>query len=182
MEGNIVTKFVSMLAAVFIAVMLAASPASAKDATGAVAAPSGSTFSAANQVAAVKAVSLCRKGVTAATVTVAADGARADFKFRCSQVRAAAATSTTSSTTTTVPPEFPKEVPIDSITDPRVQNWAQMNANGNTTVVEVALGVYADKGHQTTIGPVSQYTSVYGVCADVEAFKAQGHSVGDTCW
>jgi hypothetical protein len=57
-------------------------------------------------------------------------------------------------TTTTMPPEYPKEVPIDSIEDTRVRDFAQQYANGNTTVIEVAPGVYANKGHQP-LGPMS---------------------------
>jgi hypothetical protein len=91
------------------------------------------------------------------------------------------ATTTTVAPTTTAPPEFPKEVPIDSIEDSRVRNRAQEFAGGNTTVVELAPGVYADKGH-APLGPASQYSSFYGLCADTSAYRSAGHSGGGECW
>lgn len=92
-----------------------------------------------------------------------------------------ATTTTEGSTTTTTRPEFPREVPIASITDSRIRKWATMSNKNATVVVEVAAGVYADRGQSPDVGTVDDYGGVYGLCADVKPFATQHHA-GYTCW
>jgi hypothetical protein len=81
-------------------------------------------------------------------------------------------------TTTTVPPEWPKEVPMASI-DSRFQFFLGAES-GKTVAVELAPGVYAERG----VGPLGtreDYAGYVGLCADVQQYSAV-YPGGHTCW
>src|SRR4051812_17759167 len=56
----------------------------------------------------------------------------------------AAAPLTAATTTTAAPSPYPREIPIDGIQDQRIRDSLQRS--GATTAVELAPGVYAEKG------------------------------------
>jgi hypothetical protein len=92
-----------------------------------------------------------------------------------------AATTTTApaATTTTAPSPYPREIPIDQIKDQRIRGDFQMH--GAATAVELAPGVYAEKG-QGPVGPADRYTTVVGLCADVNAYEQVHGQRGHSCW
>jgi hypothetical protein len=109
------------------------------------------------------------------------DQRESDLDEREQELENATTTTVAPATTAALPTEFPREVPIDAISDPRAR--AALQAGGPvTSAVEVFPGVYANKG-SAPIGPVTQYKSVYGLCSDVEAFRAQqGTQFSLSCW
>jgi hypothetical protein len=89
------------------------------------------------------------------------------------------ALSAPTATTTTAPSPNPREIPIDSIQDQRIRNYFQMN--GASTAVELAPGVYAEKG-QGPVGNAKLYTSIVGLCADVNAYQQAHGPHSNSCW
>jgi hypothetical protein len=82
-------------------------------------------------------------------------------------------------TTTSAPSASPREIPVDQIQDQRIRNNLQML--GQATAVELAPGVYAEKG-QGPVGPADRYTTIIGLCADVNAYEQVHGQRGHTCW
>src|SRR5437762_644088 len=64
-------------------------------------------------------------------------------------LRAAGTTTAAASTTTTAPSPYPREIPIDQIQDQRIRGDFQMH--GAATAVELAPGVYAEKGQAPVV-------------------------------
>jgi hypothetical protein len=91
----------------------------------------------------------------------------------------ATTTTTAAVTSTTAPSPYPREIPVDSIQDQRIRGHFQMN--GASTAVELAPGVYAEKG-QGPVGPANRYTSIVGLCSDVNAYEQAHGPRGHTCW
>jgi hypothetical protein len=75
--------------------------------------------------------------------------------------------------------EYPKEVPIKSI-DRRIASWLGAE-RGKTVAVQLAPGVYAERGSYSDLGTLDDYTSYAGLCADVKRYH-QTHTGGYTCW
>jgi hypothetical protein len=92
---------------------------------------------------------------------------------------AASTTGNDPSPTTTPKPEYPKEVPISSL-DNRFALWLG-SEQGKTVAVQLAPGVYAERGLSPDLGTLEDYTSYVGLCADVNRyFKV--HPGGHACW
>jgi hypothetical protein len=94
-------------------------------------------------------------------------------------LRAAGTTTAAAATTTTAPSPNPREIPIDQIQDQRIRDDFQMH--GAATAVELAPGVYAEKG-QAPVGNADRYTTIVGLCADVNAYEQVHGQRGHTCW
>jgi len=77
------------------------------------------------------------------------------------------------------PSEYPKEVPIKSI-DRRIASWLGSD-RGKTVAVQLAPGVYAERGSYPDLGTLEDYTAYAGLCADVKRYS-QKHPGGYTCW
>jgi hypothetical protein len=88
-------------------------------------------------------------------------------------------TATTTATTTTAPSPYPREIALDAIQDQRIRD--QLQRSGAATAVELAPGVYAEKG-QAPVGNADQYTTILGLCADVNAYEQVHGQRGHSCW
>ncbi|HZA16608.1 MAG TPA: hypothetical protein VE645_06900 [Pseudonocardiaceae bacterium] len=76
-------------------------------------------------------------------------------------------------------PEYPKEVPIDSL-DSRFRTWLGSD-RGKTVAVQLAPGVYAERGSSPDLGTLDDYSLYVGWCTDVKRY-ADVHPGGYTCW
>lgn len=76
-------------------------------------------------------------------------------------------------------PEYPKEVPIDSL-DSRFRTWLGSD-RGKTVAVQLASGVYAERGSSPDLGTLDDYTLYVGWCTDVKRY-ADVRPGGYTCW
>jgi hypothetical protein len=75
--------------------------------------------------------------------------------------------------------EYPKEVPIKSI-DRRIASSLGAE-RGKTVAVQLAPGVYAERGSYADLETLDDYTSYAGLCADVKRYS-QTHPGGYSCW
>jgi hypothetical protein len=99
----------------------------------------------------------------------------------CSNDSGSTATKTASAPMNSSSSEYPREVPISSIRDARIRNWATLSDPTVRTIVEVASGVYANRG-KGALGSVDDYTSTFGLCADWNRFRREHPDVGGSCW
>src|SRR5882724_650857 len=77
--------------------------------------------------------------------------------------------------------EFPREIAISSIRDWRLRDRAKLSDPNATTVVELAPGVYADRG-QGTLSSIDDYASTFGFCVDWNRFRKEHPDAGGSCW
>lgn len=76
-------------------------------------------------------------------------------------------------------PEYPKEVPIDSL-DSRFRTWLGSDRS-KTVAVQLAPGVYAERGSSPDLGTLDDYSLYVGWCTDVKRY-ADVRPGGYTCW
>jgi hypothetical protein len=76
-------------------------------------------------------------------------------------------------------PEYPKEVSINSLTS-RFRTWLGSD-RGKTVAVQLAPGVYAERGSSSDLGTLDDYSLYVGWCTDVKRY-ADVYPGGYTCW
>lgn len=74
---------------------------------------------------------------------------------------------------------YPKEVLISSL-DSRFRSWLG-GARGKKIAVQLALGVYSERGSSPDLGTLEDYNSYVGLCSDVKRYS-QVHPGGYVCW
>jgi hypothetical protein len=74
---------------------------------------------------------------------------------------------------------YPREVRVADLPDTTLRRTALAADPPVTVLVELAPGVYADRG-AGPLGAVDDYTAVFGRCADVNRY-ARSHRVGFAC-
>ena len=74
---------------------------------------------------------------------------------------------------------YPREVRVAALPDSVVRRTALAADPPVTVLVELAPGVYADRG-PGALGSLDDYTAVFGDCAAVNRY-AQSHRVGRAC-
>jgi serine/threonine protein kinase len=96
------------------------------------------------------------------------------------QCLAAVNTTTTPLSAATIPKsEYPKEVSINSV-DSRFR-LSLGGDRGKTEAVQLAPGIYAERGSSPDLGTLEDYSSYYGLCFDVKQY-AKVHPGGYSCW
>jgi hypothetical protein len=81
--------------------------------------------------------------------------------------------------TATASVEYPREVRVADLPDSVVRRTALAEHPPVTVLVELAPGVYANRG-SGPLGSVDDYTAVFGECASINRY-AQSHRVGRAC-
>ena len=79
----------------------------------------------------------------------------------------------------TVSVEYPREVRVADLPDSVVRRTALAADPPVTVLVELAPGVYANRG-PGPLGTLDDYTAVFGECAAINRY-AQSHRVGRAC-
>lgn len=122
-------------------------------------------------------------GLTLAALTVVGCGASTEAAPPPSTVTITVPVPTPSAsstpTATTEKSEYPKEVPISSL-DERFQ-YALGVERGQTVAVQLAPGVYAERGSLPSLGDLDDYSAYVGLCSDVIRY-AELHPGGYTCY
>lgn len=83
-------------------------------------------------------------------------------------------------TVTPKPAPYPKEVPMSSIKDYRFRYWLGEN-RGQITAVELAPGVYSERGANPDLGTLADYSTYVGLCTDVMRYEVS-HPGNHECW
>lgn len=86
----------------------------------------------------------------------------------CADVIASGEAPPSGSLSPTPKPEYPKEVPIDSL-DSRFRTWLGSD-RGKTVAVQLAPGVYAERGSSSDLGTLDDYSLYVGWCSDVKRY------------
>ena len=80
---------------------------------------------------------------------------------------------------TTPPSPYPREIPVASISDSRIRDY--FTEKGQASAVELDAGVYAEKG-AGPVGNASLYTSILGLCVDVNRYEQTHPGRSHSCW
>jgi hypothetical protein len=96
------------------------------------------------------------------------------------QCLAAVITTTTPLPAAAIPKSaYPKEVPINSV-DSRFRTFLGGD-RGKTVAVQLAPGIYSERGSSPDLGTLENYSSYVGLCFDAKRYS-QVHPGGYTCW
>jgi len=74
---------------------------------------------------------------------------------------------------------YPKEIPIAGL-DQRIAYWLGAE-HGKKVAVQLAPGVYAERGVSPDLGALDDYGDYAGLCPDVKRYYAD-HPGGYACW
>jgi serine/threonine protein kinase/GAF domain-containing protein len=75
--------------------------------------------------------------------------------------------------------EYPKEVSINSVNSRFRSSLG--GDRGKTVAVQLAPGIYSERGSSPDLGTLEDYSSYYGLCFDVKQY-AKVHPGGYSCW